>query len=94
MLPFNSSVSLEPIRASIEPFLMFDTPIYPSMHPEIMMSSLFLMAEIYALCCFIPEIVENSEVLGVNSLILLSSQAMYNCLPESVNPIVLIALSQ
>ena len=68
--------------------------MYPSMHPEIITSSLDFMTEISALCCFTPDIVVNYDVLGVSNLILLSSQAIYSCFPVSVNPIELIARSQ
>jgi hypothetical protein len=49
---------------------MVVTPMYPSIHPDNIISPLVFKTEIYDLCCFVPAIVIISDVLGVNNLIL------------------------
>lgn len=75
-------------------FLMEVTPIFPSIQPDKIISPFVFKDEIYALCCFTPATVTISEVLGVSNLSLLSSQANTICLPDSVNAIMSIVLSQ
>lgn len=81
MAPSTSSVYFVPIKAVIVAFLIEVIPMYPSMHPVKIISPLVLITEIYDLCCFTPPMVMISDVLGVNSLSLLSSHANTICLP-------------
>lgn len=37
--------------------LIVDIPIYPSIHPDKIISPLVFKTEIYDLCCFVPETV-------------------------------------
>jgi hypothetical protein len=82
------------MKAVMVAFLMEVTPMFPSIHPDNMISPFVFNEDISALCCFTPATGTIYEVLGVNNLNLLSSQANTICLPVSVNAIVSIILSQ